>query len=86
MRKEVKEVPEMDYSKLIGRIRECGYTQKSLARQIHVSESHFCQKLSGNYPFKQTEIERICDALQISAGEIGLYFFTQKVEKTQLSA
>lgn len=76
-------MPEMDYSKLIGRAAELGYTQKALAERIGVSESHFCQKLNGNYSFKQKEIRDICDALLIASDEIGTYFFTPKVEKTQ---
>ena len=76
-------MPKMDYSKLLGRIKEYNLTQKSLAEKIHISESHFCQKIGGNYPFKQTEIQRICEELQIPASEIGLYFFAASVEKTQ---
>ena len=69
-------MPTMDYSKLKGRIRECGFTQKSLAEEIGTSEGQFCLKLTGKYPFKQTEIDRICDALKIEVSEIGVYFFS----------
>lgn len=79
-------MPEMDYGKLNGRIRERGYTQKSLAAEIGVSESQFSQKMQGNYPFKQSEIGKICSVLQIASAEIGSYFFTPRVEKTQLSS
>ncbi|MBR6377900.1 MAG: DUF739 family protein [Oscillospiraceae bacterium] len=76
-------MPEMDYSKLIGRATELGYTKKALAEKIGVSESHFCQKINGHYSFKQKEIREICEILCIAADEIGLYFFTPKVEKSQ---
>lgn len=79
-------MPEMDYGKLSGRIRECGYTQKRLALEIGTSEGQFSQKMQGNYPFKQSEIERICDVLRIESADIGSYFFTPRVEKTQLSS
>ena len=69
-------MPTMDYSKLKGRIKEFGFTQKSLAERIGTSEGQFCQKLTGKYPFKQNEIDRICDALKIDACEIGVYFFS----------
>lgn len=69
-------MPIMDYSRLRGRIAECGFTQKSLAESVSISEGQFCQKMSGKYPFKQTEIERICDVLSIEASEIGAYFFS----------
>ena len=69
-------MPTMDYSKLKGRIIECGFTQKSLAEEIGTSESQFCLKLTGKYPFKQMEIDRICDALKIEVSKIGVYFFS----------
>ena len=71
-------MPTMDYSKLRGRITECGYTQKSLAETIGTSEGQFCMKMTGKFPFKQTEIDKICDALKISVDEIGVYFFSPK--------
>lgn len=79
-------MPEMDYRKLIGRISEQGLTQKQLASLIHLSESHFSQKIQGKYPFKQSEINAICDHLAIDKNEIGDYFFTPKVEKPQFVA
>lgn len=72
------EMPTMDYSKLRGRIKECGHTQKSLAEVVGTSEGQFCQKLAGKYPFTQREIDKICDALGISANEIGLFYFSPK--------
>ena len=69
-------MPIMDYSKLQGRIREKGFTQKSFATEVGISESHLCQKLSGKYPFKQTDIQNICRLLDINALQIGEYFFT----------
>lgn len=79
-------MPEMDYRKLIGRISELGLTQKEVASSIHLSESHFSQKMQGKYPFTQREINAICDCLFIIKDEIGDYFFTPKVEKSKLSA
>ena len=78
-----EKMPTMDYSKLLGRIKEKGYTQKALARLVGISEGQFSQKISGNYAFKQAEIQKICDLLKIDADEIGVYFFTPRVEKTQ---
>lgn len=76
-------MPGFNYSKLLGRIKEHGFTQKSVASAIGVNESHFCRKLSGEFMFKQSEIEAICNLLRISEAEIGNYFFTPKVEKHQ---
>lgn len=77
-------MPKMDYSKLLGRIKELGHTQKSVAEAVKMSEGQFCQKLAGNYPFKQTDIQNLCEYLGIPAQEIGDYFFKPEVEKTQL--
>ena len=71
-------MPEMNYAKLQGRIKEYGYTQKSIAQKVHMSESQFCQKLLGKYPFKQTQILDLCTALEIPAEQIGVYFFSPK--------
>lgn len=76
-------MPLMDYSKLLGRIKELGLNQKLVARHIGVSESHFCLKLAGKYAFTQTDIRKICELLRIPADEIGTYFFKPKVEKSQ---
>lgn len=68
----------MDYRKLLGRIKELGYTQKAVSTAIGVTESHFSRKLSGEFVFKQSEIQSICDLLHIPPEEIGMYFFSPK--------
>lgn len=68
-----------DYSKLLGRIRECGYTQESLAQVIKMSESTLNLKLNNKASFKQSEIKKISKVLGISENEIGIYFFAEKV-------
>lgn len=73
-----------DYSKLLGRIRECGFTQKSLAERIGIAESTMCLKLNNRADFCHGEIFLICEALNIGIGEIGVYFFTQKVREPEM--
>ena len=75
----------MDYSKLLDRAKKLGFDQKKLAEAAGISESHFCRKLGGEYAFTQTEIITIAEILGILAEEYGLYFFSPKVEKTQLA-
>ena len=70
---------QFDYSKLLGRIKECGFTQETLAKRIGIAESSMCLKLNNKADFKKIEIFLICDALEIEINEIGTYFFTQKV-------
>ena len=74
---------EFDYSKLLGRIRECGFTQETLAKEIGITESSMSLKLTNKTPFKQIEIRLICKVLNIQRSEIGVYFFTPKVRKTR---
>ena len=76
-------MPKMDYSALLGLIREKGYTQESLAAKAEISLSQLNGKLNGRYPFKQTDIQSISSVLGISSADIGRYFFASKVEKTQ---
>ena len=70
-----------DYSKLLGRIKEFGFTQATLAKRIGTAESSMCLKLNNKAKFRHSEICLICEALKIEVCEIGAYFFTPKVRK-----
>jgi transcriptional regulator with XRE-family HTH domain len=72
---------EFDYSKLLGRIKEKGFTQDSLAKYIDITPGVMSLKLNNLSPFKQREIVLICEALDISISEIGEYFFAPEVQK-----
>ena len=72
-----------DYSKLLGRIKEKGFTQESLAKHIEITPGVMSNKLNNQTPFKQREMFEICEALDISINEIGEYFFTLKVRETR---
>ena len=76
-------MPKMDYTLLRGRIRDCGLTQKECACRIGISEGQLNRKLAGDFVFRQDEIDKLSDLLGIRAEEIGLYFFSPKVEKYQ---
>ena len=65
-----------NYSKLLGRIREYGFTQENLAKEIGVSLSTMNAKLKNRGFFSGDEIYRICKLLKIATNEIGDYFFT----------
>ena len=64
------------YSKLLGRMREYGFTQAGLAAEIGCTTPILNRKLKNKSAFKQNEIISICNALSINTEEIGLYFFT----------
>lgn len=68
-----------DYSKLLGKIKEKGFTQASLAKAIGITSGALSEKLNNKANFKQREIFFIRQMLDISIGEVGEYFFTQKV-------
>lgn len=70
---------QFDYSKLLGRIKEYGYTQESLAAEIKISKATMSLKLNNKAAFSQGEISAICTILKIASSEIGVYFFTKKV-------
>ena len=66
---------QFNYSALLGLMREKGYTQEALANKVGISATQLSQKLNGHFAFKQTDIQGIVDALDISPAEIGRYFF-----------
>ena len=72
---------KFNYSKLRGKIREMGITQKQIAEKIGTGESTISAKLNNKCYFYQPEIAKICDILNIAYEEVGLYFFTPEVEK-----
>lgn len=72
-------VPELDYSKLKGKLREMGQTQTTLADYLNISEGTLSLRLNSKGVFKQNEMRNICDFLKIPKQEIGLYFFAEKV-------
>jgi len=57
-------------------IRKKGYKLGDMARMIGITAGTFSQKLSGIYEFKQGEIRKICEILNIPNEQIGFYFFT----------
>ena len=73
---------KFDYSKLLGRIKEYGFTQESIALKVGMSVSTLSFKLNNKAFFSQKEIRKICDLLQIEIAEIGVYFFTLRVQKS----
>lgn len=68
-----------DYSKLLGKIKEKGLTQETLAKNIGITPGSMSEKLNNKANFKQKEIFSICRVLDISINEIGEYFFAPKV-------
>lgn len=68
-----------DYSKLLGRMKEHGMTQKDLAKIIGSSPTTLSFKLNNRSTFSQSEIDQTCTCLNIPYNELGNYFFAHKV-------
>lgn len=64
-----------NYSKLLGKIKECELTQEQLANAIGKNKSTLSAKFNGRFPFTADEIDNICKVLDISNDKIGDYFF-----------
>ncbi len=73
-----------DYSKLRGKIREVFKTQSAFAKAMGMSNTSLSAKLNNNVEFSQKEIDKASDLLKIKKEEIPVYFFTPKVEETEL--
>lgn len=69
--------PKFDYSKLLGRIRECRYTQDRLCKKIGLGLTSFNLSLNNKREFRQAEIVSICNALDIPLEDASSYFFRQ---------
>ena len=67
---------KFNHSKLLGRIRECGYTQGQLAKAIGISEFSLSKKLKNKSKFDSAEMLAIGKVLNIPLDEFGEYFFT----------
>ena len=63
------------YSKLLGKIKECGFTQAVLAERIGINKATLSAKLNGKFSFTVKEMLDIGMALNIPKNEIGDYFF-----------
>ena len=72
---------KFDYSKLLGKIKEKGFTLAEFAKCIGIASSTFSLKLSGEGYFRQPEMIKMCDVLGVAYKEIPIYFFTLKVQK-----
>lgn len=68
-----------DYSKLRGRIKEKCKTQDCFAVKIGISRSSLSQRLNCKLEFSQVEINKSIEALDLTAADIPVYFFTMKV-------
>lgn len=69
-----------NYSKLAGRIKEKFGTQSNFAKAMGLSERSLSLKMNNRMPWKQTEILKASELLDIDTEQVHLYFFTEKVQ------
>lgn len=69
-----------NYSKLLGRIVEKVGTQGKFAMKIGLSERSVSLKLNGKIGWKQEEIEKACNILDLQPKDIAQYFFARDVQ------
>lgn len=66
-----------NYSRLLGRMKERGYTQERLSRTLGINVATLSQKLNNRSEFTQHEMDCILRVLDIPAHEIKPYFFAR---------
>lgn len=69
-----------DYAKLCGAIIEKCHTRGEFAKAMGLSERTISLKLNGKIDWKQSEIAKAVDLLQLTDSEIPSYFFSYKVQ------
>ncbi|SFL49925.1 DUF739 family protein [Lactococcus garvieae] len=70
-----------DYSKLLGRIIEKYGSQQEFAKAMSLSEKILSEKLNSKAYWKQKDIDKAVELLDIDREKIGIYFFNKKVQK-----
>ena len=68
-----------DYNKLIGRITEMFGRQYLFAEHIGMGRSALSLKLNNVKRFKQDDVKKAANALNLTLEEIGEYFFNEMV-------
>lgn len=72
-----------ELQKLSLKIVEKYGTRKRFADKMGISYMSVIRKLNGDKYWKQTEIAKCSQLLGIDTKDIGVYFFKQKVNKTE---
>ena len=76
-------MPEYNYSKMKGKIKELGLTQSDFAKKIGITEQTLSLRFSNKRPFRQDEIMKIMSLFSEPLENIHIYFFDEKVQKNR---
>lgn len=76
---------DFDYSKLLGRITEKFGSQRNFAKALNRAENTISKKLKNKMPITTDDIKEWTkpELLDIEHHEIGVYFFTPKVQEIE---
>lgn len=66
---------KMNFSKLRGRIKEEGLSEKEFAEKISLSSATLSARLNGKVDWNLSEIKSACNVLSIAEYDIPKYFF-----------
>lgn len=67
----------MDRTNLKRLIAESGLKISFIVQKINMDRSSFWQKLNNNKPFKEDEVKKLCELLNIPSDKANLYFCTK---------
>ena len=79
----MKTMPTYDYSKLRGRIREKIGTEGEFAKKIGRTPNYISKVFRNATYLSQEDISKAAILLDVSADDIGSYFFSQEVHKSE---
>lgn len=65
-----------NYSLLLGRMKERGFTQEKMAKELGISACSMNLSLNNKRNFRQDEILKISTLLDIAGKDVESYFFT----------
>jgi transcriptional regulator with XRE-family HTH domain len=65
---------EYNFAKLKGRMTECGYTHKKMAKALGLSDASFSYKINGKRDFTLKELNIMARVLNMD--DVMPYFFT----------
>lgn len=72
-----------DYSKLRGRIVEKFGTLENFSKEVKISNHTISKYMNNKIPWKQTNISKAVQVLEIPPEEIPSYFFTVNVQNIE---
>lgn len=69
------------FNKIEGRMKEKGYTQAEICRQLKMTQSSFSKKINGRANFTYDEMAALIKTLFIADEEISEFFFPELLRK-----